>query len=446
MAAPAIRPLAEGHGAGAARPALRRLDGEPCRRRRDRARPPTAGAGHAARRHLASRPRRSRPPPASRPRRDHARRRAAAPTAMVAPASANGIPAAALAAYQRAETVIDAADPSCHLTWPLIAAIGRVESDHGRFGGNMLADDGVAQPGHLRHRARRHATAPHAIRDTDAGQYDDDARFDRAVGPMQFIPSTWSVVGVDGDGDGKRNPQDIDDAALATAVYLCSGDDDLATERGPARGGLPLQPQPGLRRPGARPSWRPTSTATTPRCRTAPPRPTTSRRPRAAPAARAAARAGGGGNDAGLTDGGGTGGDGTGGGGDRHRRRPTADRRRRRHRWRRRRSGARTGWGCRRRELRAAPTRHRRPGPSRQDSTGPSRPPVPRRALRRPLWRRPGLWGTGRRSPAADHRAAVGTASTAVLGESAQAVRRPRPPSRSAPCRHRRDGSTAASP
>jgi hypothetical protein len=49
---------------------------------------------------------------------------------------------------------------------------------------------------------------------------------------MQFIPSTWSVVGVDADGDAQRNPQDIDDAALATAVYLCSGDDDLSTTTG----------------------------------------------------------------------------------------------------------------------------------------------------------------------------------------------------------------------
>ena len=49
---------------------------------------------------------------------------------------------------------------------------------------------------------------------------------------MQFIPSTWSVVGVDADGDAKRNPQDIDDAALATAVYLCSGPDDLSTDAG----------------------------------------------------------------------------------------------------------------------------------------------------------------------------------------------------------------------
>ncbi|MDN5895741.1 MAG: lytic murein transglycosylase [Nocardioides sp.] len=57
-------------------------------------------------------------------------------------------------------------------------------------------------------------------------------KFDRAVGPMQFIPSTWSVVGVDADSDGKRNPQDIDDAALAAAVYLCSGDDNLSTPAG----------------------------------------------------------------------------------------------------------------------------------------------------------------------------------------------------------------------
>jgi hypothetical protein len=49
---------------------------------------------------------------------------------------------------------------------------------------------------------------------------------------MQFLPSTWSVVGVDADGDGVRNPQDIDDAALGTAVYLCSGSDDLGTDAG----------------------------------------------------------------------------------------------------------------------------------------------------------------------------------------------------------------------
>ena len=149
----------------------------------------------------------------------------------VATASTSGIPSAALAAYQRAETVINAADKSCNLTWQLVAAIGRVESDHGRVNGNTLDDQGVAQPGiyGIALNGKRNTSL---IRDTDAGQYDSDAKFDRAVGPMQFIPSTWSVVGVDADGDAERNPQDIDDAALATAVYLCSGDDDLSTDAG----------------------------------------------------------------------------------------------------------------------------------------------------------------------------------------------------------------------
>lgn len=149
----------------------------------------------------------------------------------VASASTSGIPSAALAAYQRAETVINAADRSCNLPWQLVAAIGRVESDHGRTNGNHLDAKGIARPGiyGIPLDGKNHTRL---VRDTDAGQYDADAKYDRAVGPMQFIPSTWSVVGVDADGDAQRNPQDINDAALATAVYLCSGNDDLSTAQG----------------------------------------------------------------------------------------------------------------------------------------------------------------------------------------------------------------------
>jgi membrane-bound lytic murein transglycosylase B len=150
---------------------------------------------------------------------------------VVASSSANGIPAAALAAYQRAEQVINSADASCSLSWQLIAAIGRVESDHGRYGGNVLGDDGKSRPG-IYGIALDGSNGTAEIRDTDGGRYDNDQVWDRAVGPMQFIPQTWEIVGVDGDGDGKRDPQDIDDAALATAVYLCSGDEDLSTYGG----------------------------------------------------------------------------------------------------------------------------------------------------------------------------------------------------------------------
>jgi membrane-bound lytic murein transglycosylase B len=150
---------------------------------------------------------------------------------VVATASASGIPAVALAAYERAATVINAADRSCRMPWQLVAAIGRVESDHGRADGNVLTDRGVAQPGIYGPALDgKHGTV--LIKDTDAGQYDRDSRFDRAVGPMQFIPSTWAIVGVDADNDGQRNPQDIYDAALGSAVYLCSGPDDLSTTSG----------------------------------------------------------------------------------------------------------------------------------------------------------------------------------------------------------------------
>ncbi|WP_110207862.1 lytic transglycosylase domain-containing protein [Nocardioides daejeonensis] len=145
--------------------------------------------------------------------------------------STNGIPAAALAAYQRAATVINSADKSCNIDWQLLGAIGRVESDHGRFGGNTLGTDGVSRPG-IYGIPLDGSNNTQKISDTDAGQFDNDQVYDRAVGPMQFVPSTWTAVGVDADGDGVRDPQNINDAALASAVYLCSGSDDLGTDEG----------------------------------------------------------------------------------------------------------------------------------------------------------------------------------------------------------------------
>ncbi|WP_238694403.1 lytic murein transglycosylase [Nocardioides daphniae] len=49
---------------------------------------------------------------------------------------------------------------------------------------------------------------------------------------MQFIPSTWSRFSRDGDGDGVKDPHDIDDAAASAAAYLCFDGHDLTTSSG----------------------------------------------------------------------------------------------------------------------------------------------------------------------------------------------------------------------
>ena len=51
----------------------------------------------------------------------------------------------------------------------------------------------------------------------------DRVTYARAMGPMQFLPGTWSRYAADGKGDGKADVQNIFDASLAAARYLCSG-------------------------------------------------------------------------------------------------------------------------------------------------------------------------------------------------------------------------------
>jgi membrane-bound lytic murein transglycosylase B len=138
------------------------------------------------------------------------------------------VPLAALNAYQNAASRVASSYPSCHLSWGVIAAIGQVESGHGRFGGASVLANGMTAPRIVGPELNGRGPVA-AIHDTDNGVYDGDKVWDRAVGPMQFIPSTWAVIGVDGDGDGHRNPSDFDDAALSTGIYLCGAGGDFSS-------------------------------------------------------------------------------------------------------------------------------------------------------------------------------------------------------------------------
>lgn len=137
----------------------------------------------------------------------------------------------ALAAYARAALRLDAENPECRLAWNTLAAIAKTESNHGTFGGAAVDDDGVARPSIIGVPLDG-STGLLAIRDTDGGELDGDTTWDRAVGPFQFIPSTWKRWGIDGDGDGRENPHDIEDAALAAGRYLCESGGDLGESRG----------------------------------------------------------------------------------------------------------------------------------------------------------------------------------------------------------------------
>jgi cell wall-associated NlpC family hydrolase len=92
--------------------------------------------------------------------------------------AASDIPADYLPLYQHAAAAVCPG-----LSWTALAGVGKVESDHGRSPGPSPAG---------------------------------------AVGPMQFLPSTWASYGVDDNSDGQADPLDPADAIPAAAGYLCA--------------------------------------------------------------------------------------------------------------------------------------------------------------------------------------------------------------------------------
>lgn len=143
----------------------------------------------------------------------------APPPAMIVNApGALGIPSIALAAYRSAEQKMAVAAPGCGVSWNLLAGIGRIESGHA--GGGAVDARGTAISPIYGPSLDGTLPGNETIIQSSAG---NRVTYARAMGPMQFLPGTWARYASDGKGDGVADPQNIFDATLAAARYLCSG-------------------------------------------------------------------------------------------------------------------------------------------------------------------------------------------------------------------------------
>jgi membrane-bound lytic murein transglycosylase B len=140
------------------------------------------------------------------------------PAAMVNSPGTLRIPTMALSAYRNAEQKMASSYPACGVSWNLLAGIGRIESMHAN-GGATDARGTAVRP---IYGPSLDGTLPGnevIVQSRNA----ERVTYARAMGPMQFLPGTWSRYASDGDGDGKADVQNLYDASLAAARYLCSG-------------------------------------------------------------------------------------------------------------------------------------------------------------------------------------------------------------------------------
>jgi membrane-bound lytic murein transglycosylase B len=144
------------------------------------------------------------------------------PSVVVSSPGTLRIPMIALNAYQNAERMMAASYPGCGISWNLLAGIGRIESMHANGGATDISGS-----------AARPIYGPSLDGSLPGNEVIELSRsnsrvtYARALGPMQFLPGTWSRYASDGNGDGKADVQNVFDASLAAARYLCSGNLNL---------------------------------------------------------------------------------------------------------------------------------------------------------------------------------------------------------------------------
>ncbi|KRC63726.1 hypothetical protein ASE12_02455 [Aeromicrobium sp. Root236] len=143
-----------------------------------------------------------------------------------------GIGTVALEAYALASVRLGREQPACHVGWTTLAGIGAIESGHGTNGGSRVRADGTTTRPIVGPALDGTSGTGRIPSDKQSERWHGDTEWDHAVGPMQFIPSTWRRWGSDGNDDGTADPNNIIDAAYAAGRYLCASGRDLRTSEG----------------------------------------------------------------------------------------------------------------------------------------------------------------------------------------------------------------------
>ncbi len=139
---------------------------------------------------------------------------------LAAPAPGTDIPQIVLQAYQHAADVTAMINPSCHLSWQDVAALGRIESGHAQHGSTRIAANGDTYPPILGPPLDG-TSGNAALPLPPISYYDGPGPWEEAVGPMQFLPTSWASVAMSGGTDTTPDPNNVFDAALGAANYLC---------------------------------------------------------------------------------------------------------------------------------------------------------------------------------------------------------------------------------
>ena len=148
------------------------------------------------------------------------------------------IPLVAYDAYRSASRSAPTITDSCEVDWAVVAGIAQVESRHGRIDpDHRLTADGDVEPP-IRGRPLDGTSGTQTIADSDNGELDGDSTWDRAMGPLQFIPTTWRELGRDGNADGETDPDNLYDSALTAVAHLCLREPGNYSDRGELRRAL----------------------------------------------------------------------------------------------------------------------------------------------------------------------------------------------------------------